>query len=114
MILWQSTISILFIILALNAKAAPGKIVLEVDDQLAEVVIHDPDLREGDSVQLYEKQCRGPRVPLCRNQMVGSAVVNKKISDGLSEIRWQNGAPLKKGLVVQRDPETRSTPQLQE
>ncbi|MNL29381.1 hypothetical protein D3C87_1510620 [compost metagenome] len=103
MILWQSALSILFIFLALSAKAAPGKIIFAVDSQLAEVAVNDPTWQEGQSVQLYEKKCRGPRVPLCRDEKVGTAVINKIISAGLKEIRWDSGSPLKKGLIVRRD-----------
>lgn len=97
-----------------GGKSNSGKVVLTVDSQLAEVAIHDSSLQEGERVHLYEKQCRGPKVPLCRNEKIGSAVVNKIISDGLSEIRWESGSPLKNGLVVQRDSDFKSTPQLQQ
>ncbi|MBO9665545.1 MAG: hypothetical protein J7501_01870 [Bdellovibrio sp.] len=91
------------VLFSLSAFASvQGKVTIKIDSTNAQVTLQGMSVKEGDKVTLIEKTCQGPKVKLCRTDKVGTATVSRVINEKASEITVDGKAPLKEGLLIEK------------
>jgi hypothetical protein len=83
--------------------AAQGDITLKINPSRAQVNLGEYDLKRGQRVGVFKKECVGAKLPICTMDRIGSARVTRILNDQYAEITLDPGVRFKEGFIVQRE-----------
>lgn len=83
--------------------AVDGRVIMPNNPVRAQVALGYRDVRPGDRVIVYEKECAGTRLPVCQTHRVGEAVVSRNIDAVTSEVIVQDDLILKTDHVIRKE-----------
>ena len=87
-----------------------GSVAMKVSGDEVHVKLGDKEVKAGDSVTLYEKQCREPNgldsgvgmEPTCKKKITGGGKVIQTLSDEFSVVKVSPGSTLSKRTFAEK------------